>query len=391
MPKTIAVKVKKQAEKAIKQGHPWIFESSITKINKTPEAGDVAIVFDQKENQFLAIGLYDPASMIAIRILGLEKAKIDEAFFFSRFKLALEHRQSLLEYTNAYRLIYGEGDHMPGLIIDCYGPVAVMKLYSACWFPFMDMMIAALSEILEVDAIILRLARNVFSDVYEDGSVLFGYLEKEEIVIQEYGVLFQVNVIHGHKTGYFLDHRQNRRQVGEMSRGKSVLDVFSYSGGFTTHAAVGGASSVTSIDISSPAIALVEKNLQLNGYNGIYNGLVGDAFEILEQLLKDNHRYDIIVIDPPAFAKKSTEVDKALHSYGRLAVLGAQLVNQGGVLLMASCSSRVDSDLFFKTIEDQFIKSRNNMRLLNKTFHDIDHPITISEMAYLKCGYYQKN
>jgi 23S rRNA (cytosine1962-C5)-methyltransferase len=202
-------------------------------------------------------------------------------------------------------------------------------------------------------------------------------------------VRFLANVIKGHKTGYFLDHRHNRQKVGQMSKGKRVLDVFSYAGGFSTHAIVGGAKEVVSIDISKHALALAKVNVALNAPNAPHEIYVTDAFEGMQNLIDQGKKFDIVIVDPPSFAKMSADVPAAKKSYIRLAQLAILLVNPGGMCVMASCSSRIDRDDFFELVEQGFDSQEKSYRLIEKTYHDIDHPIAFPEGSYLKTGYFR--
>ncbi len=391
----LAVKLKPKSETFLRQGHPWIFESSILKINKEGQVGDIAIIFDQKKNKYIGLGLYDPYSPVRIKLLAhAKKENINSDFFNRKIMEALEIRKSLIETnTNAYRLIFGENDYLPGLIVDVYAHVAVIKLYSAIWIPYLHFILDTIVKQIEVSVIVLRLSRllqkaNVNTFGLEDGQILMGKLDNQEIEFVEYGVSFLANVVKGHKTGYFLDHRHNRHKVGLMSKDKSVLDVFSYAGGFSTHAIVGGAREVISIDISRHALALAKMNVGLNKNNPPHEVLVTDAFEGMQKLIDDEKTFDIVVVDPPSFAKMNADIPAAKKSYIRLAQLAILLVSRGGMCVMASCSSRIGRDDFFELMEEGFDVQDRAYRLVEKTFHDIDHPISFPEGSYLKTGYY---
>ncbi len=399
----IAIKVKPSVEKIIRKGHPWLFENGITKVSKEGKAGDLAIIFDNKKNKFLAIGLYDPYSPIRVKILqSNQSATINEAWFESKIQTAYDKRLPLLQTeTNSYRLIYGENDGLPSLIADVYDDVLVLKIYSLIWLPYLDVLQPILLKISQCKTLVLRLSRNVEQQKTElnglyNGQVLHGVLENrlsrdlgETIIFTEHGLKFQANVIKGHKTGYFLDHRHNRKKVGELAKGKTVLDVFSYAGGFSVHALAGGAKEVVSLDISKQALALSKENAALNPHRGTHKTMAVDAFEGLENLRQAGRKFDVVIIDPPSFAKKDTEKERALKSYGRLAKLGVQLVAKNGILLLASCSSRVTADDFFETVLPIVQNSKRPFHITEKTFHDIDHPITFREGAYLKSIYLQ--
>ena len=395
-PQRLAVKLKAKAESYVRQGHPWVFESSIVKISKEGEAGDIAIVFDQRKNKYIGLGLYDPHSPIRIKMLGHNQSvKIDRDFFIERIASSFDLRESLFATeTNGYRLLFGENDGVPGLICDVYAHVAVVKLYSAIWFPYLHWVLDGILESTGCTSIVLRLSRllqkdNINRNGLNDGDVIYGELPDPEIEFNEYGVRFIANVIKGHETGYFLDHRANRHKVGQMSNGKSVLDVFSYAGGFSTHAIAGGAKEVVSIDISKQAIALAERNVSLNNENAPHKTMAIDAFEGMQQLIGQGEKFDIVVVDPPSFAKNAADIPAAKKSYDRLARLAIQLTAVRGMCIMASCSSRIHKDEFFEMIESAFDNFPRAYRLVEKTYHDIDHPVTFPEGSYLKSGYYK--
>ncbi len=205
----------------------------------------------------------------------------------------------------------------------------------------------------------------------------------------EHGVYFSANVIKGHKTGYFLDHRDNRRRVGEFSKGKTVLDVFSYAGGFSVHALANQAKEVTSLDISKQALEIALENGKLNDYSGKHHIIAGDAFTEMEQLIQSGKTFDVVVIDPPSFAKQQSEIHLAKKKYAQLAQLGEKLTAKGGLLVLASCSSRIIADAFFDVNKASLSQAKRRFKLVLKTQHDTDHPIGFPEGAYLKCGYYQ--
>lgn len=392
-PQRIAIKLKPAAEKLIRQErHPWIFNESIQKQNKEGKPGDLAVIFDKRKDAFLACGFFDPSSAIRIKLLQFfESAKIDKQWFDKKIKDAFRIRKPLLKTdTNAYRLIFGENDGLPGLIADVYDHTVVVKLYSEIWFPYLSIILPSIITTASVRTLVVRLSRSITKvanglGLY-DGDILYGTLTQENIVIREHGVMFKVNVIKGHKTGFFLDHRHNRLAIRKMARGKHVLDVFSYAGGFSVHALVGGAKSVTCLDISKQALDLASANANLNSEDNKLKGICGDAFLVLSNMIDQKKKFDIIIIDPPAFAKRASEIDRAKESYTKLAKLGSQLIKPKGTLILASCSSRITSDLFFE-LNAEALK-HTAFTLIEKTFHDIDHPIGFKEGAYLKAGYY---
>lgn len=389
----LAIKLRPIAEKKVKQGHPWVFSKSIAKLNKKGKPGDLAILFSQNDNQVYAIGLYDPKSPIRIKIIHFNGSKnIDYQFFKNKIIKAFKIRKPLFEHnTNAYRLIFGENDGFPGLIVDVYSQVGVVKLYSEIWLPYLDILVDQVVNIAKLKSIVLRLSRMLqkLDLPLKEGDILYGYLKDPEIRFQEYGVHFQTHLLSGHKTGFFLDHRANRHKVGQLSRGKEVLDVFSYAGSFSVHALVGGAKEVISIDISKQALQLATINVELNNPPGKHKALAGDAFNLLKKLIRESRQFDIVVIDPPSFAKSKKEIEGARKKYAELAMLGAQLTKKEGLLLLSSCSSRLNADEFLELHKTEFRRLNVNYTLESLTLHDIDHPVRFEEGRYLKTAYYK--
>ncbi len=343
----------------------------------------------------IGVGLFDPNSPIRIKMLHhLGGATLDAKFFSDKINKAFALRAPLLETnTNSYRFIFGENDGFPGLIADVYNQVLVIKLYTAIWYPYLDVIVKRLIEVSKVETVVLRLSRSLqqLKDNYglSEGLVIYGDLDNEVIPFVEHGVNFSANVIKGHKTGYFLDHRNNRKKVGELSKNKTVLDVFSYAGGFSVHALANQAKEVTSVDISKQALALAVENGKLNPFSGKHKTIAGDAFEILKKLILEKKTFDVVVIDPPSFAKSKNEIEIAKKKYKQLAELGVQLTAIGGMLALASCSSRIVADQFFHINKEVLDHQPRPYFLRNKTQHDVDHPISFKEGAYLKTGYYR--
>ncbi|MGB1253163.1 MAG: class I SAM-dependent rRNA methyltransferase [Candidatus Promineifilaceae bacterium] len=390
----IAVKVTPSAEKAIRNNHPWLFTNAITSVSHGGQAGDIAIVFDRKR-RFLAAGLYDPDSPIRVKLLQhLQQAQIDSAWFSKTITAALALRQPLTDSidTTGYRCINGENDSLPGLIVDYYARVAVVKLYSTIWLPHLTDILNILLAQLPISQIVIRLSRRLqaLETGLSDGQLIYGPPITAPIRFQENGLSFEANVIKGQKTGHFLDQRDNRAKVRDLSQGKMVLDLFAATGGFSLYAAAGGAKQVVSVDLSRPTLAVAERNFahnsQLTAVNQCNHKLIAaDVFDLLQQMVKQRRRFDLIVVDPPAFAQKEADVPQALRAYTKLAKLASQLVARGGQLVMASCSSRVSAEQFFSTVQRAVPSST---RTFAKTGHAIDHPISFKEGAYLKCIYF---
>ncbi len=267
--KRIALRVNSQAERALRQGHPWVFDLSIIEQSHSGAPGDLAVIFDNKR-RFLAIGLYDPTSSIRVRILQHHKpATINADWFQDKLTSAANIRAPLKETdTTGYRLVHGENDGLPGLIIDRYAETLVLKLYTPAWIPHLKEFCSALAQVNPHERLILRLNRSLLKQTeflfgLNDGMTLSGPTQDDLILFRENGLTFECDPIHGQKTGFFLDQRDNRARVEKLSKGKSVLNVFAYTGGFSVYAARGGAKQVVSVDISAPAIEAAVRNMDI--------------------------------------------------------------------------------------------------------------------------------
>lgn len=415
--KRLAIRVSHIAERTIRDGHPWVFENSISEQSHAGSAGDLAVIFDRKR-RFLAIGLYDPDSPIRVRILHHgSAATIDDVWFQQRLADAAQIRAPLAKTnTTGYRLVHGENDGLPGLIIDRYDPTFVIKLYSAAWVPHLAAIVAGIHAVCKPRKIILRLNRSTAQlaeagKLYalSNGLTLFSENStpdsdtdesanestNERVQFHENGLCFEADPVRGQKTGFFLDQRENRARLEELTAGKNVLNVFAYSGGFSLYAARGGAKRVTSLDLSRGALADATRNFELNQNNAAiaaaaHDLLQGDAFELMTKLHQQGQKYDTVVIDPPSFAKSQNEVTKASAAYYRLTQLGVKLLAPNGIFVQASCSSRIDTDAFFRGIHQAANDLNCPLSELERTHHALDHPIGFNsnrfkEGAYLKC------
>jgi 23S rRNA (cytosine1962-C5)-methyltransferase len=391
----IALHLSPPAEHAVRAGHPWIFDQSIQHQSHAGQAGDLAVVFDQ-QRKFLGIGLYDPFSPIRVRLLQHHKpAPINCQWFQEKNIKAKRIRSSLPANTTGYRLIHGENDGLPGLVVDKYDHTLVIKLDTLAWIPHLADLVPILDEIESPERMIIRLARGVARRpevLYglEDGTVLYGDRHREPILFLENGITFEADPIHGQKTGFFLDQRDNRARVETLSRGKSVLNVFAYSGGFSVYAARGGALNVTSIDTSNPALEAARRNFDHNRSNRAvancqHETITADAFEALQQLGKSGKQYDLVIIDPPSFAKNQREIQRAMTAYQRLMRLGLEVLHPGGILVQASCSSRIRAEDFFTALHQAANEVKRPLTEIERTGHPLDHPIGFAEGAYLKC------
>jgi 23S rRNA (cytosine1962-C5)-methyltransferase len=392
----LALHVTPAAERALRGGHPWLFDQAIRRQSSEGQAGDLAVIFDGRR-RFLAIGLYDPHSPIRVRILHRGKpAAIGPEWFRAQLTTAARLRASLpAAGTTGYRLVHGENDGLPGLIVDRYGTTTVLKLYTAAWLPHLRHFLPALAAVAPAERLVLRLSRQLQSRPellhgLTDGKILWGPDLAGPVIFQENGLLFEVDPVQGQKTGFFLDQRENRARVEGLANGAAVLNVFAYSGGFSVYAARGGAVSVTSLDISRPALEAAERNFLLNQAIGRvaaarHELLAGDAFALLAQLGREAHLFDLVIVDPPAFAKSQSEIEGALSAYKRLARLALGVLRPAGTVAMASCSSRVTAADFFATVNEAAAAAGRPLREIERTGHPIDHPVGFAEGAYLKC------
>ncbi len=386
----IAIRVKPAAERALRVGHPWLFDRAIRHQSHEGQPGDLAVIFDSKR-RFLAIGLYDPHSHIRVKVLQHhQSATIDANWFVDRLQAAAAIRQPLTtQYTNGYRLVHGENDGLPGLIVDRYAGTLVIKLYTTAWLPHLQPIILGLQAVQPFDRLVLRVSRNTEAltaphGLY-DGSILIGDDLHTPVSFQENGLHFGADVVHGHKTGFFFDQRENRARVRTLSAGRRVLDVFAYSGGFSVYAAAGGATSVVSLDASAPALEAAKANFALNPTYTQHQTLLGDAFDCLEQLQADGQTFDKVIVDPPAFAKSTAEIRPALAAYARLTRLALQVLEPGGLFVIASCSSRVLPGVFSSAVMQAAVDTGRPLTEVTQTGHPLDHPIGFPEGEYLKC------
>jgi len=383
------VRVTPDALRQIRGGHPWVFDASVTSVGSGGAPGDLAVVFDERR-RFAAIGLYDPASPIRVRILHQgDPVPIDDAWFAERIGRAFAQRAVVASdgRTNAYRVVHGENDGLPGLVIDRYDTTAVIKAYTAAWLPHVRAVVAGLQPEMR-ERVVLRLGRAAHREAAAfDGVALVGALPGAPVRFREAGLSFEADVVRGQKTGHFLDQRDNRAMVRRWSHGDEVLDVFACTGGFSVHAAAGGATEVLSVDQSAPALATARRNMALNpaAASGTHHDVaVGDAFAVMADLAAAGRRFDIVVVDPPSFASRRDQVPAALRAYARLTALAVALVAPGGTLVQASCSSRVTADEFHAAVERAARAAGRPLRVTARTGHPPDHPIGFPEGAYLK-------
>jgi 23S rRNA (cytosine1962-C5)-methyltransferase len=381
----LRLRVSPAAERSIRGGHPWVFADSVRDRNRDGEAGELAAVFD-RDDKFLAVGLYDPASPIRLRVLHRGKpTKIDTQWFAQNLEAAVTKRVFDPE-TNGYRCINGESDNWPGLVLDRYGETYVIKIYTAAWLPRLSEIVALMPF---ANRLVLRLSRNIQEIAKNklnltDGQMLLGDVADAPVIFLENGLRFEADVVRGQKTGFFLDQRENRRAVQELAYGKTVLNAFSFSGGFSVYAAKGGAKAVASLDISQHALDSANRNFALNKLDCPHETIRADAFDWIKNTRRN---FDLIVLDPPSLAKREAERTEAIRAYSKLIVSAIERLNNNGILVAASCSAHVKAEDFFALARYAGQSSGRKFEELKTTRHAPDHPATFPEADYLKCIY----
>lgn len=382
--------LKKGRERSLLRFHPWIFSGAIQSIKGEPKEGDLVCVQSQ-EGKFLACGHFGPGSL-AVKILTFEEQDIDENFWRERVEKAIELRKLVglwnSDHTTAFRLINGEGDFLPGLIVDLYNDTAVLQYHSRGMINAENEIVSALLSLSagKITTIISSSLREGPVDKSKDRvRILHSTNNAPNLtpVISESGLRFEVNLKTGQKTGFFLDQRDNRRLLKTYSSNRDVLNAFSYSGGFSVYAFAGAAKSVVSVDSSQEAIDLLNRNVALNFPAGEHTAQVADCFEYLRQI---DGKFDLIVLDPPAFAKHTDAVDKAARGYQTINEHALSAIRSDGLLFTFSCSQVVNVDLFRKVLFSAAANVGRQIRILRQIGHAADHPVSIyhPEGEYLK-------
>ena len=378
--------LKPTRERPVVNGHPWIFSGAIEWVDGDDQQAGVADVFDSKKN-WLARGFYNPKSQLRVRLVTWQKEAIDRSFYSRRLSQAFSFReQQLAGITNAYRLCNGEGDFLPGLIVDRYADYCVCQFFIAGMELFKDDIVAALSALTSSKGIFERSEGRVREEegLAASSGVLAGEAPPDLIQIEEHGNKFFVDVRHGQKTGFFLDQRDSRAFLATLARDRTVLNCFSYSGGFSVYAFAGGAKEIVTFDSSHPALELAENNLALNDFADRPGELIkGDAFAYLKEV---EQKFDVIVLDPPSLAHRRGDLDAATGGYKFLNLHALKHLNPGGMLLTFSCSQHLSADLFQKVVFGAAVDAGRKVTIVRRLGHSIDHPVSLHhpEGEYLK-------
>ena len=378
--------LKRGKERPIVRGHPWVFSGAFARVEGEVSPGEVGEVYSH-QGGFLGIGHINPRSQIIVRLLTRKEEELGEKFFRERISRAVGLRADWFKgKTNGYRVINGEGDYLPGLIVDRYGETLVLQCLTAGMDRLKEMLINLLVKEFRPQSIYERsdVATRGEEGLPESSGLLYGKDVPELIEIEEYGCRFKVNVKKGQKTGFYLDQRENRFSLRSFSEGKKILDCFCYTGGFCIHAGTGGAKVLTLIDSSEEALTIANEHFSLNRFEKIPHRLIrGDVFESMRNL---EPGYDVVILDPPPFAKKKGHLPSASRGYKDLNLWAFRLLNEEGLLLTFSCSHHMSWDLFQKIVFSAALDSGRSVQLVGRMGHPYDHPINLShpEGEYLK-------
>jgi len=377
-------------EKSLLRRHPWIFAGAIKSMDEEPASGSTVDLLSS-EGQFLAQASYSPVSQIRARVWTFEDEPVDKEFFRRKVKAAVEVRQRLKveSHSNAYRLIHAESDGIPGLIVDRYDNVLVLQSLTAG----SEFWKETIADLLVEETGIQNIYERSDADVRElEGlkpitGILRGTITNYQLPIIEYDLKFNVDIQHGHKTGFYLDQRHNRHRVGEFAEGRDVLNCFCYTGGFSIHALANGAKSVLSVDSSADALSLLEENIALNNLPADrHTSLEGDVFQLLRKFRDANRSFDMIILDPPKFAPTAAHAEKASRAYKDINLLAFKLLRHGGMLFTYSCSGGIDAALFQKIVASAALDAGVDATIIEHLSQGSDHPVSLHfpEGAYLK-------
>jgi 23S rRNA (cytosine1962-C5)-methyltransferase len=390
---TAILTLKKGRQKPVLNRHPWVFSGAIQQIDGEPAPGDIVDIADRQQ-RFLARAYFNPHSQIQARILSWDPAEaIDDQFWRRLMERAINGRNSLnlQPHTTAYRLVNAEADGLPGLIIDQYGDYLVVQCLTLGIDRRKEQLVALLADLLQPRGILERSDVDVRrkEGLPPSDGLLWGQTPPAELLIRENGLSFAVDLQQGHKTGFYLDQRDNRALVGQphIVAGKRMLNLFAYTGGFAVYAAAAQAGPIINVDSSVDALTLAERNIALNGWQRPQDEyLAGDAFEVLRYYRDEGEQFDLIVLDPPKFAHSQRDIDKACRGYKDLNWLALRLLRPGGWLATFSCSGLISADLFQKVLFGAAVDANRDAQIIRPLSQAADHPValTFPESAYLK-------
>ncbi len=379
--------LKPHEDRRLRAGHLWVFSNEVGTHPAAGPGDPVEVV--AADGRSLGLALYHPHSLISGRLLGVPpQTELNESFFANRIREAAELRSRLLPGETSYRLVHGESDLLPGLIVDRYGEHFVVQAVCAGMDRRLEAVVAALVELFRPKAVIERneVGLRDYEGLPKRKGVRYGTWNGP-IEIEEAGIRYQVDLLEGQKTGFFLDQKLNRRAVAALCEGRTVLDCFCHAGGFALHAARGGAAAVTAVDASAPSLELAAANARLNRIAGV-EFVAADVFAFLEEAMAGGRRWEVVILDPPSFAPRRKDLPKARKAYRKLNELGLRCLSPGGILAAASCSHHLPEADFYQAVTEAAARSRRRLLLLERRGAAPDHPVlpAMPETAYLKFG-----
>ncbi len=376
--------LKKREDARLLAGHQWIFSNEIAILNGAPLAGDI-VEIQNYDRRFLGLGFYNPHSLISVRFLTSQQEEISSGFFQRRITDALNLRKQLFPESESYRLVNGESDFLPGLVIDKYNEYLSIQTLSCGMDRRLTEICDVLESMLHPKAIVERndTPLRTLEHLEEKKGTLRGVAE--HTIVTEYGAKFNVDLMKGQKTGFFLDQRENRKTVRDYVRGGDVLDCFCNEGGFAINAALGGAKNVVAIDSSDIAIERGRVNSVINQKDNI-EFIQSDVFDVLKEYSSQKKKFNVVILDPPSFTRSRKNVKSALKGYKAINGLAISIINEGGFLITASCSHHITEEAFLETVDESSRKSGRKLRLLELSGASPDHPVLVSmpETKYLK-------
>lgn len=379
------ITLKKNEERRVKQGHLWIFSNELQNVECGAQNGEVVEVYDSKNN-FIGCGFYNANSLISIRMISKE-ANIDLKDFFERRLIsAYNFRKNMYPNRNSFRMVFSESDFLPGLIIDKYNNTFALQIYSAGIEKNIGLIVSILKENFSAENIFTK-NENYFRKLEglpEEDKIYYGEMKNE--IINDGFVKYNIDFSTSHKTGFYFDQCDNREFIGKFCKDKNVLDCFCNSGGFGLHAANGGAEKVTFVDSSKTEIETAKKNFELNGFSCKSEFIDSDVFDYLENCINQNKKYDVVIIDPPAFAKNKKSLPPAVKGYEKLNRLAMNVVKEEGLLFTSSCSHHLKEDAFIELINKAAVKAGKKIQLFHFNNASLDHPSlpAMEETVYLK-------
>lgn len=383
------VVLRKGGDKRILKGHLWIFSNEIKEIKDNPKIGDIVEIY-QYDGEFFGVGFFNPHSLISVRLLSRERMEIDHNFFKERILSAYKYREILYPNSETFRLVHGESDFLPGLVIDKYNDLLAVQTFSYGMDLRLNLICDVLEDLFKPVGIVERNESPLreLEGLENRKGILRG--DVKDAIFDDDGVKFKIDILSGQKTGFYLDQRENRKVMRRFVKGKKVLDCFTNEGGFALHCAYAGAENVVGIDVSDTAIEKAKANADLNNLKNIQFE-VADVFDKLREYLSKGEKFDVVILDPPSFTKSKKNVKSALSGYREINSTAMKILNPGGILATASCSHHISDEMFMNVIIESSIMAKKRIRLIEWRGASPDHPVlpSMPETKYLKFGIFQ--